>query len=111
LRGILKSWRMTAHTRRRWLVRLGKIALVLAVLFMLLRWFEHKQTYHPSRTLDVAGAELGRAWEDVTFAAADGVSLNGWFFPGDTNSPRARIAMAATSVTGLTCMRCCWRAA
>lgn len=84
---------MTAHTRRRWLVRLGKIALVLAVLLMLLRWFEHKQTYHPTRTLDANGAELGRAWEDVTFAAADGVSLNGWFFPGDTNSPRARIAV------------------
>jgi fermentation-respiration switch protein FrsA (DUF1100 family) len=90
---ILKSCGMTADTRRRWLVRLGKTALVVAVLFMLLCWFEHKQTYHPTRTLDATGAALGRAWEDVTFNASDGVALNGWFFPGDTNSPRSRFAV------------------
>jgi fermentation-respiration switch protein FrsA (DUF1100 family) len=84
---------MTAGPRRTWLVRFGKTALVLLVLFMLLRWFEHKQTYHPSRALDASGAELGRAWEDVSFTASDGVKLNGWFFPADTNSPRARLAV------------------
>ncbi len=89
----LKSWRMTADTRRRWLVRLGKIALVLLVLFMLLRWFEYKQTYHPSRSFHVGAAELGRAWEDVHFTAADGVKLHGWFFPANTNSTRAHLAV------------------
>ncbi|MFN3408615.1 MAG: alpha/beta hydrolase [Limisphaerales bacterium] len=84
---------MTAHPRRRWLVRLGQLALGLAVLFMLLRWFEHKQTYHPTRTHYASAAELGRAWEDVTFTAADGVALHGWFFPGDTQSPRARLVV------------------
>jgi uncharacterized protein len=84
---------MTADTRRRWLIRLGKTALVLLVLFMLLRWFEQKQTYHPSRTLYASGAELGRAWEDVAFTAGDGVKLNGWFFPAETNSPRAHLAV------------------
>ena len=81
---------MTADTRRRWLVRVGKLALVLVVLFMLLRWFEHQQTYHPTRTLHLSGAELGRAWEDVTFATSDGVKLNGWFFPADTHASRAK---------------------
>lgn len=84
---------MTAHTRRRWLVRLGKTALVLAVLFMLLRWFEQKQTYHPSHTLYASGAELGRPWEEARFTTTDGVKLHGWFFPGNTNSARSHIAV------------------
>jgi len=84
---------MTAHPRRRWLVRLGKTALVLAVLFMLLRWFEHKQTYHPTRAFEAHPEALGRAWENVTFTTADGVVLHAWFFPGDTNSAHARFAV------------------
>lgn len=84
---------MTADTRRRWWIRLGKTALVLLVLFMLLRWFEHKQTFHPSRTLYASGAELGRAWEEVGFTAGDGVKLNAWFFPANTNSARAHLAV------------------
>ena len=84
---------MTGDTRRRRLIRLGKLALFLLFLFMLLRWFEYKQTYHPTRTLYTSGAELGRAWEDVKFATSDGVNLNGWFFPAATNSPRACLAV------------------
>jgi pimeloyl-ACP methyl ester carboxylesterase len=46
-------------------------------------WFEHKQVYHPSRRMELSGAELGRPWEDVSFQAADGTALNGWWFPTD----------------------------
>lgn len=84
---------MTADTRRKWLVRPGKTALVLLVLFMLLRWFEYKQTYHPTRTFDASAADLGRPWEEVNFTTNDGVKLNGWFFPANTNSPRAPFAV------------------
>jgi fermentation-respiration switch protein FrsA (DUF1100 family) len=84
---------MTADARRDWLGRLGKLALVLLVLFMLLRWFEHKQTYHPSRTLYASGAELGRAWEEVHFTANDGPKLHGWFFPANTSSPHAHLVV------------------
>lgn len=84
---------MTADARRTRLVRLGKLALLLLGLFMLLRWFEHTQTYHPSRSFYASGAELGRAWEDIRFAASDGVKLNGWFFPANTNSPRTHLAV------------------
>lgn len=82
---------MTTEWRRRWLVRLGKLALVLVVLLIMLHWFEHKQTYHPSRSFHVTGAELGRAWEEVSFTASDGVGLHGWFFPADTNATRPQL--------------------
>jgi fermentation-respiration switch protein FrsA (DUF1100 family) len=84
---------MTADARRRWLKRLTKFAILLLVLLLMLRWFEHKQTYHPSRSFDLTGEALNRPWEDVTFAANDGVQLNGWFFPAATNSPRGSLAL------------------
>lgn len=84
---------MTAEKRRRWLVRFGKAALALVILLMLLRWFEHTQTYHPSRTFDASPADLGQSWEDVNFTAPDGVKLHGWFFPASSNSTRAHLAV------------------
>jgi fermentation-respiration switch protein FrsA (DUF1100 family) len=56
----------------------------------MLRWFEHSQVYHPSRGMDATGVELGRPFEDVTFTTADGIRLNGWFFPADTNAAGSR---------------------
>jgi fermentation-respiration switch protein FrsA (DUF1100 family) len=55
----------------------------------MLHWFEHSQVYHPSRFMEATGAELGRRFKDAFFRTDDGVELNGWFFPADTNSPRA----------------------
>ena len=71
---------------------IGLLAACLLVVLMF-RWFEHSQVYHPSRALEATGSELGRAFEDVRFKASDGVELNGWFFPGNTNSSRARLAV------------------
>jgi len=82
---------MNSESRWRWLKRLGKLALVSMFLLVMLRWFENRQTYHPSRSFDMTGDELGRPWEDVTFKAADGVELNAWFFPAETNSVRRRL--------------------
>jgi uncharacterized protein len=59
----------------------------------MLRWFEHGQVYHPRSTLDATGAELGRPFEEVRFAASDGVQLHGWFYPAPINSPRAGLAL------------------
>ena len=58
-------------------------------LVIMLRWFEHKQVYHPSRNMATTGAELGRPFEDVAFKTSDGVNLNGWYFPARTNSSTA----------------------
>jgi hypothetical protein len=62
-----------------------------AFLFFMLRWFEHRQVYQPFARFDTTGRELGRPFEDLTFAASDGVKLNGWFFPADTNAARASL--------------------
>ncbi len=67
--------------------------LLVCLLVTMLRRFEHSQVYHPSLNLEATGAELGRPFEDVFFKARDGTSLNGWFFPANSNSPRARFAM------------------
>ncbi|MGA2661792.1 MAG: alpha/beta hydrolase [Verrucomicrobiota bacterium] len=71
----------------------GGLLLALSAGFFMLRYFEYSQVYHPDRILGATGAELGRPFENVFFAAGDGVELNGWFFPGHTNSSRARLAV------------------
>ncbi len=73
--------------------QLGVLLLGGLLVLIMLRWFEHSHVYHPSRTLDASGAELNRPFEDVIFKAADGVQLNGWFFPAATNSARASLAV------------------
>ena len=55
----------------------------------MIRWFEHRQVYVPNRTLEAAGGELGRPFEEVFFTASDGVRLHGWFYPANPGSPRA----------------------
>jgi fermentation-respiration switch protein FrsA (DUF1100 family) len=79
--------------RRKSLKTVAKLLVIFLFLFIMLRWFEHSQVYHPDRFLTATGAELGRPFEDVWFKAKDGVELNGWFFPGDTNSSRASFAV------------------
>jgi fermentation-respiration switch protein FrsA (DUF1100 family) len=72
------------------------LALLLGACLLIpimLRWFEHSQVYHPERFLSATGAELGRPYEDVHFRAEDGVELNGWFFPAETNSPRSSLVV------------------
>jgi hypothetical protein len=59
---------------------------------MLFRWFENSRVYHPTRQLEASGSELGRPFEDVFFQSKDGVELNGWFFPANTDSSRGHIA-------------------
>src|ERR1041385_1624426 len=83
---------MNSQKRRKWINRGVRVLVVLGVLYIMLRWFEHSLIYHPTRTLEASPAELQRPFEDVSFAAADGVKLHGWFFPADTNSPRAHLA-------------------
>jgi len=83
---------MVSHNRRAWLKRGVRLVLAVVVLFVMLRWFEHSQVYHPFREHEGSPTELGLAFEDVRFKTSDGIELHGWFFPAETNSPRARLA-------------------
>jgi len=79
---------MTGRNPRRWGGRCIRVLLGLVVIYLVFRWFEHSQVYHPDRQLETSGSELGRPFEEVHFQAADGVGLHGWFFPADPNSAR-----------------------
>src|SRR5258706_15180898 len=80
---------MDSQKRRARLWRAARWAVVLGVLYAMLRWFEHSQIYQPSREFEASPTELGRAFEEVRFKTSDGVALHGWFFPANTNSLRA----------------------
>src|SRR5947207_2651935 len=56
-----------------------------------IRSWEQSQVYHPGRVMSYTGAELKRPYENIYFPSGDGFELNGWFYPGDTNSPRSRL--------------------
>ena len=58
---------------------------------MIFRWFEHSRTYHPSRRLEATGKEIGKPHENVFFKTSDGVELNAWFYPPQTNSARGQM--------------------
>jgi fermentation-respiration switch protein FrsA (DUF1100 family) len=77
---------------RRWKI-VARLLLLLVTLYLVLRWFEHYQIYHPYQAWAADGRALGRAWEDVSFTAADGTRLSGWFFPANTNAVRARVVI------------------
>lgn len=82
---------MNSVKGRPWLKGVVRCLVALGVLFVMFRWFEHSQVYHPYRKHEGSPAELGRAFENVHFKSNDGVQLHGWFFPADTNSPRAHV--------------------
>jgi uncharacterized protein len=85
--------RVNGHKKRQsWIGRGVRLLVAFAVLFVMFRWFEHSQVYHPTRALEATPAELGRAFEDVRSRTGDGVELHGWFFPANTNSPRKHLA-------------------
>jgi fermentation-respiration switch protein FrsA (DUF1100 family) len=66
-----------------------RVVLWFFILFIMLRWFEYRQVFHPSRAFEAAAEDLGRAVEDVYFGSTDGVQLNAWYFPAAEDSPRA----------------------
>jgi len=59
----------------------------------MIRWFEHRQVYIPTSSIEAEAQTLGRPAEDVYFKTSDSVRLNGWFFPADASSPRKDLAL------------------
>jgi fermentation-respiration switch protein FrsA (DUF1100 family) len=75
--------------RIRWMLFLG--AILASLLILVAHSFEYSRVYKPGPILDASVADVGLPFQDVYFKTRDGVELNGWFFPADTNSPRAQI--------------------
>jgi fermentation-respiration switch protein FrsA (DUF1100 family) len=65
------------------------IAAALLVLFLLIRFLEHKSLYFPLRKVEVSPKEMDLAYEDIVMTAKDGVQISGWFVPA--RAPRATI--------------------
>lgn len=59
----------------------------------MLRWFEHRQVYAPSREMTADAAELGRPFENAVFESVDGMLLHGWHFTCNPSSPRSHLAL------------------
>ena len=63
------------------------VVLLLSVLVVVVRQtnlVDRSFIFFPERELAGTPAAYGLSFEDVSFAAADGVSLHGWFIPGRT---------------------------
>jgi len=83
---------MNSQPRLTWVKHGLRVLAALAILFVMFRWFEHSQVYHPIRKLEATPVELRRPFENVRFQTGDGVELHGWFFPAHTDSPRGHVA-------------------
>ncbi len=53
--------------------------MLLAGLFVLVRYLESVGVFFPSRKVAVNPSVVGLPWEDVYFKTRDNVTLNGWF--------------------------------
>ncbi len=67
--------------------------LIVLLTMLMLRWFEQHLIYIPSTQMDPMAGDLRHTFEDVFLTTSDGVRVNGWFFPANTNSPRANLAL------------------
>ena len=58
------------------------LLVVLALLMLIFTWLHAWRLTHPLRKpLKRTPADLGVAFEDVTFTTEDGITLSGWFIP------------------------------
>jgi uncharacterized protein len=71
----------------------GESGVAVAFSWPMIRWFEYRQVYAPSREFAGEARDLGRPFEDVTFPASDGTPLNGWFFPAKPVNARSEIVL------------------
>jgi fermentation-respiration switch protein FrsA (DUF1100 family) len=71
--------------RRRWFTLL-RFGLYLLAIYVMLRWFEYKQIYYPSRRMDAAPKQLDRPFEDVFIPVENGERINAWYFPAQSVS-------------------------
>jgi fermentation-respiration switch protein FrsA (DUF1100 family) len=62
-------------------MKISAVPLVLATFFSSACALEQRFIFHPAETLLQTPADVGLTFDDVYFATADGVRLNGWYIP------------------------------
>jgi len=68
------------------LISIAVIVLGVYLFFGLLLYFmQPTLLYYPVREVSYTPAELGLAFDQVTFKSADGVKLSGWYIPGKSS--------------------------
>jgi uncharacterized protein len=70
---------MAPETAR--LLILVKVAVVVAMLWFGLRWFERTNLYYPTRTLEAHPGSYGMAYEEFRVKTRDGETIHGWVIP------------------------------
>jgi pimeloyl-ACP methyl ester carboxylesterase len=68
------------------------LAAGAAIIFFMLRWFEHRQVYHPSSAVVARAESLGRPFEDV-FIPVGSDKIHAWYFPADARAPSNGVAI------------------
>ena len=64
------------------LLALAGVVLLLALVVLAFTWLHAWRLTHPARKpITRTPADLGMAFEDVTFTTEDGIALSGWFIP------------------------------
>ena len=86
--------------RRRMFHWIAYLLLIPAGLWVLFRWFEQSQVYHPTRAWWATGADLDLPWEDLRLTTGDGLELSAWYFPADTNAPFHEFAVLVNHGNG-----------
>lgn len=65
--------------------------VVVFLLFVSLRWFEHAVTFHPVRYDGGVAWNVPARAQDVWLTTADGIRLHGWFFQTEKTPARATV--------------------
>ena len=58
------------------------VAVVL-IAYLLLRRFEWRQVYYPSRSMENTPLDAGMEFEEITFVTQDDCELHGWWIPAE----------------------------
>lgn len=59
--------------------------LVVATLIFLLKWFERKNIYFPTREIVTTPEDVGLDYENVTLKTDDGIEIHGWLIPANSS--------------------------
>jgi pimeloyl-ACP methyl ester carboxylesterase len=76
------------------------ILVIIVALWAFFRWFERANVYQPTKSWGLTPDTFGWRWEDIRFAAADGVSLSGWFLPAPGGADHGDVVILVSHGNG-----------